>query len=97
MAENVDITKRVEAELEKIRPRLQADGGDVRLVEIDDGIVKVSLEGACRGCPMSSLTLHMGIERELRSAIPEVKAVENVDSKLPPEFIERIRHEQAGN
>lgn len=62
--------------LEKIRPSLQADGGDVELVSIQDGIVTVRLQGACAGCPMSQMTLRNGIERILKQEIPEVKAVE---------------------
>lgn len=69
----------VEAALAKVRPMLQADGGDVELVEItEDGIVKVRLRGACGACPMSQMTLKMGIERYLRKEVPEVKAVEAV-------------------
>ncbi|HEC79473.1 MAG TPA: NifU family protein [candidate division WOR-3 bacterium] len=65
--------------LEQIRPGLQADGGDVELVEVtEDGIVKVKLTGACAGCPMSTLTLRMAIEKKLKEEIPEVKAVEQV-------------------
>jgi Fe-S cluster biogenesis protein NfuA len=71
--------ERVEAALEKVRPALQRDGGDVTLVDItDDGIVKVQLTGACKGCPMSQMTLKNGIERFVRSEVPEVKAVESV-------------------
>ena len=61
--------EKVEAILEKIRPNLQADGGDVELVGIEGGIVKLRLQGACAGCPMSQMTLKMGIERELKKAI----------------------------
>lgn len=62
--------------LDQIRPGLQADGGDVELVEItDDGIVKVRLVGACQGCPMSTLTLKNGIERTLKKKLPEVEEV----------------------
>lgn len=64
--------------LERIRPALNADGGDVELVDIKDGIVKVRLTGACGGCPMSQMTLKMGIERVLRENIPELKGVEAV-------------------
>jgi len=71
--------EKVEAALEKVRPALQRDGGDVTLVDItDDGIVKVQLTGACKGCPMSQMTLKNGIERFVRSEVPEVKAVESV-------------------
>jgi len=64
--------------LEKIRPSLRADGGDVELVDVDDGVVKVRLTGACGGCPMSQMTLKMGIERLLKQEIPEVKEVVSV-------------------
>ena len=71
--------EKVEAALAKIRPALQADGGDVELVEAgEDGVVKVRLKGACGGCPMSQMTLKMGIERILRKEVPEVKSVEAV-------------------
>ena len=71
--------EKVVAALEKIRPMLQNDGGDVELVEIRDGIVKVRLQGACAGCPMSQMTLKNGIERLLKQQIPEVVAVESAD------------------
>lgn len=62
--------------LDKIRPGLQADGGDVKLVEItDDGVVKVELMGACKGCPMSTLTVKNGIEKTLKEHVPGVKEV----------------------
>jgi Fe-S cluster biogenesis protein NfuA len=71
--------ERVEEALKKIRPALQADGGDVELVEVtEDGVVKVRLVGACRGCPMSQLTLANGVERVLKQEIPEVTRVEPV-------------------
>lgn len=71
--------EKVEKVLDEIRPMLQADGGDVELVEVtDDGIVKVRLTGACGGCPMSTITLKMGIEKKLKESIPEMKAVEQV-------------------
>ena len=67
---------KVEAALASIRPYLQADGGDVSLVAVDDdGVVKVKLQGACGGCPMSQMTLTMGIERALKQQVPEVKQV----------------------
>jgi len=68
--------EQVQQVLEKIRPSLQADGGDVELVDVADGIVKVRLQGACAGCPMSQMTLKNGIERILKQEIPEVKSVE---------------------
>jgi len=68
--------EKVEAILDKIRPHLQADGGDVELVDVDgDGVVKVRLQGACMGCPMSTITLQQGIARILKEQIPEVKEV----------------------
>ncbi|MFH1655701.1 MAG: NifU family protein [Candidatus Omnitrophota bacterium] len=71
--------EKVEAALEKIRPMLAADGGNVELVDVsEDGIVKVKLTGACGGCPMSQMTLKMGIERVLKKEVPEVKSVESV-------------------
>lgn len=66
---------KVQAALEKIRPQLQADGGDVELVDVDSGTVKLRLTGACGGCPMAAMTLKNGIERVLREEIPEVKEV----------------------
>jgi Fe-S cluster biogenesis protein NfuA len=70
--------EKVEEILNQIRPSLQADGGDVELVDVVDGIVKVRLKGACAGCPMSQMTLAFGIERILKEKIPEVKKVESV-------------------
>jgi Fe-S cluster biogenesis protein NfuA len=67
--------EKVEAALAKIRPALQADGGDVELLEVNDGTVKVKLTGHCAGCPMATLTLQMGIERIIREEVPEVKEV----------------------
>ena len=66
----------VQAVLDLVRPNLQADGGDVRLVDVaDDGTVTVELEGACKGCPMSQMTLANGVERILKERIPEVTKV----------------------
>ncbi len=65
----------VEEVLNKIRPSLVSDGGNVDLVDVDDGVVTVKLTGACAGCAMSTLTLKMGIERMLKQEIPEVKEV----------------------
>lgn len=67
--------EKVEAALDKVRPALQADGGDVELVDVNDGVVSVRLTGACGGCPMSTMTLKMGIERALKEQIPEVTEV----------------------
>jgi len=73
------LKEKVEIVLEKIRPALQADGGNVELAEVTpDGIVKVKLTGACYGCPMSQMTLKMGIGRTLKKEIPEVKDVVEV-------------------
>ncbi len=69
--------ERVQEVLDKIRPALQADGGDVELVDVEGGVVKVKLVGACAGCPMSQLTLTNGVERILKQEIPEVERVEN--------------------
>ncbi len=70
---------KVEEALQKIKPSLQADGGDVEIVDVgDDGVIKVRLVGACQGCAMSQMTLKMGIERILKQNIPEVKSVEAV-------------------
>ncbi len=73
------MSEEVQKALDKIRPALQRDGGDVELVEVgDDGIVKVRLTGACGGCPMSQITLKQGIERVLKQEIPSVKEVVSV-------------------
>jgi len=70
--------EKVRLSMDKIRPSLQADGGDVELVEVtDDGVVKVRLTGACAGCPMSQMTLKAGVERMLKQDVPEVKSVES--------------------
>jgi Fe-S cluster biogenesis protein NfuA len=71
-----DMKENIQKAINQIRPNLQADGGDVELVDVtDDGIVKVKLLGACRGCPMSQMTLKMGIEKYLKKEVPEVKEV----------------------
>lgn len=70
--------EQVQAALEEIRPNLQADGGDVELVGVEDGVVSVKLVGACAGCPMSTMTLKNGIERILKERVPEVKEVISV-------------------
>ena len=66
---------KVEEVLNKIRPQLMMDGGNVELVEVNDGTVKVRLTGACSGCPMATMTLKMGIEKILKQEIPEIKEV----------------------
>jgi len=67
--------EKVEEVLAQIRPSLQADGGDVELIDVNEGVVKLRLTGACSGCPMSTMTLRMGIERLLKEQIPQVKKV----------------------
>ena len=67
--------EKVEAVLAQIRPALQADGGDVELVDVNEGRVRLKLKGACAGCPMATMTLQHGIERMLKAQIPEVKEV----------------------
>ncbi|HEX2956517.1 MAG TPA: NifU family protein [Chitinispirillaceae bacterium] len=71
--------EKVKELIDQIRPNLQADGGDIDLVDVTaDGVVKVKLRGACHGCPGAAMTLKMGVERLLKSKIPEIKSVENV-------------------
>jgi Fe-S cluster biogenesis protein NfuA len=70
--------EKIEKALNDIRPALQADGGDVELVEVENNIVKVRLKGACAGCPMSQMTIKQGIERYLKKAVPEIAGVEPV-------------------
>ena len=67
--------EKVEAALALIRPALQADGGDVELIDVSQGVVKLKLKGACAGCPMATMTLRQGIERVLKERVPEVKEV----------------------
>ncbi len=71
--------EQVEEALKDIRPQLQADGGDIELVEVtEDGVVKVRLVGACSGCPGAQMTLQLGVERVVKERVPEVKSVEAV-------------------
>lgn len=71
--------QQVEEALNGIRPQLQADGGDIELVEVtEDGVVKVRLVGACSGCPGAQMTLQLGVERAVKERVPEVKSVEAV-------------------
>jgi Fe-S cluster biogenesis protein NfuA len=67
--------EKVEAALDLVRPGLQADGGNVELVDVDGDVVRVKLVGACGCCPMSTMTLKMGIERVLKEKVPEIKKV----------------------
>ena len=76
MTENVE--KNIQKALDKVRPQLQADGGDVEFVTFENGTVKVRLQGHCAGCPMSMMTLKQGIEAFLKKEVPEVKKVEAV-------------------
>ena len=73
------MNEKVQEVINKIRPMLQADGGDVELVDMEDGVVKVRLKGACSGCPMSQMTLKNGIEKLLKEEIAEVVSVESVE------------------
>ena len=71
--------EKVQAAIEKIRPMLKADGGDVELIGVSDaGVVQVRLQGACSGCPMSQMTLKNGIERIIKQEVPGIKTVESV-------------------
>jgi len=71
------LNEKVEKAIQEVRPSLQADGGDIKLVEVkDDGTVLVQLQGACNGCPMAQVTLKQGVEAFLKKEIPEVKCVE---------------------
>lgn len=76
----MDFMEKIDRVLDTLRPALRMDGGNVELVEFEEetGIVKVRMQGACGGCPMSAMTLKMGIEKAVRAALPEVKSVEAV-------------------
>ncbi len=75
----MELKEKVLQILDQVRPALQADGGDVDFVALtDDGVVKVRLQGACKGCPMSQMTLKQGIEKFMLKEIPEITAVESV-------------------
>ena len=71
--------ERVEQVINRIRPAIQMDGGDIELVSIEEGLVKVRLVGACHGCPSATMTLKMGIERAIRAEVPEIVGVEAVE------------------
>ena len=71
--------EQVQKELDKIRPGLQQDGGDVELIGVEENVVKVKLQGACAGCAFSQMTLKNGIERFLKEKLPEVKEVVSVN------------------
>ncbi len=70
--------EKIEAVLDKVRPVLAADGGNVEFVDYADGVVKVRLTGACGGCPMATMTLRMGIERSLKEQLPEIVKVQAI-------------------
>lgn len=70
--------EKVEKALEELRPNLRADGGNIELVDVQDGVVRVKLTGACAGCPMSQMTLQWGVEQYLRKKVPEIRKVESV-------------------
>ncbi len=72
------VKDKVEKALKELRPQLQADGGDIELVEVENGIVKVKMKGACAGCPMSTMTLKRGVESFLKKKIPEIARVEAI-------------------
>lgn len=79
--------KQVEEVLDAIRPSLQQDGGDIELIDVtEDGVVKVQLQGACHGCPMSQITLSQGVERVLKDRVPGVTSV--VPADMPDEFLD---------
>lgn len=77
-AKTTDTKAKVVAALDKIRPHLAADGGNVELVDVSDDTVKIKLTGACGCCPMSTMTLRFGIERMLKQEVPEIKQVVSV-------------------
>lgn len=80
MTQSTSLTDRVSTIIDLIRPAVQADGGDIELVEVtNDGVVQIRMHGACVGCPSSDMTLRIGIERSLRERVPEVIRVEAVD------------------
>ena len=79
MPETLPLTdENVKAELEKIRPLLQGDGGDIRFVSLEGGVVKVELQGACSGCAFAALTLQHSVEKNLKAVFPDLEKVENL-------------------
>ncbi len=79
MAEQtVQLKEQVEKALDDVRPALQADGGDIELIDVVDGVVQVRLQGHCAGCPMSQMTLTLGVEKHLKNVVPGVERVENM-------------------
>ncbi|MCS7235223.1 MAG: NifU family protein [Armatimonadota bacterium] len=78
VSQELDVRARVERVLQAIRPYIQADGGDIELVDVSDGVVQIRLAGACVGCMYSMMTLQAGVERMIREEVPEIQAVEAV-------------------
>ena len=74
MDQKIEVSKVIE----EIRPHLQADGGDVQLVDVIDGVVKIKLKGTCAGCPMSQMTVKWGVENYLKKKVPGIKSVEAI-------------------
>jgi Fe-S cluster biogenesis protein NfuA len=72
------VKEQVAQYIEDVRPQLQADGGDIELVDVENGTAKVKLKGACSGCPMSTMTIHWGVENYIKKRVPEIKKVEVV-------------------
>jgi len=72
------IREQAEEAIQEIRPHLQADGGDIELVDVEDGVAKVRLKGACAGCPMSTMTMKWGVEDFLKKRVPEITKVETI-------------------
>ncbi len=80
MSQNAELIQKIENVIDQIRPYLEADGGNIRFVELtEDNIVNVELLGACGSCPMSQMTLKAGVEQAVKKAIPEIKAVEAIN------------------
>ena len=75
---NEALKEKVQKAIAEVRPNLQADGGDIELVDVENGIVKVKLKGACAGCPMSTMTVKWGVENYLKKKVPEVAKVETI-------------------
>jgi len=80
MAGDQDLKSKVQGALNKIRPMLQADGGDIELIDVVGKVVKVKLTGACGCCPMSQMTLQMGVQRAIKEVVPEIEKVEAVEN-----------------
>jgi Fe-S cluster biogenesis protein NfuA len=82
-----ELLERIEAALDMVRPGIEADGGDVELVGVKNGVAGVRMSGACKGCPMSQVTLRMGIEYVIREAAPEIERVVAVEDEYDPDFL----------